>query len=102
MEKLPFDQHYLIALTAPRPFIAADGLNDNACNGNALAQAYRAAEPVYTLLGAADNLGIHYRPGPHALAPEDWRAILDFADLHLKHLPTTRPFHSILPADQLH
>ena len=47
VEKLPFDQHWLMALIAPRLFIAAEqAAGDGATNGKALAQAYLAARPV--------------------------------------------------------
>jgi hypothetical protein len=101
-DKLPFDQHWLIALVAPRCFIAADGLDDNATNGKALEKAWIAAKPIYSLLGVPDNLGINYRPGKHMLAAEDWQAILDFADLHLRGLDVKCRFDQIPPEDQLH
>ena len=91
-----------MALIAPRLFIAADGLGDSATNGKALAQAYLAARPVYAFLGAPDHLGIHFRPGPHMLAPADWEAILDFADQHVRNMGVTRRFDQLPPADQLH
>lgn len=83
VDKLPFDQHWLLALVAPRPFIAADSLNDPYTNANALTRSYLAAKPVYDLLGVPDHLAIHFRPGKHLLAPEDWVAILNFSDHHL-------------------
>jgi len=82
--KLPFDQHWLIALCAPRPFIAAEALNDQYCNANAATQSVKAAQPVYDLLGASDKLAIHFRPGKHELSQEDWKTILDFADVQLR------------------
>jgi len=102
VEKLPFDQHWFFALCAPRRFIAVDGLSDPAANGNALAQSYLAAQPVYALLGVPAHLGINYRPGGHRLAPEDWTAVLDFADQQLRGLPVKRTFDQLPPADQLH
>lgn len=102
VEKLPFDQHWFMALIAPRFFIAVDGLDDPYANGNALAQAYRAAQPVFAFLNVPDHLGINFRPGKHLLAPEDWTAILDFSDQQLRKLPVTRRFNQIPPADQLH
>jgi hypothetical protein len=102
VEKLPFDEHWLIALVAPRCFIAADGLDDPYCNGNALAQSYLAAKPVYEFLGVPQHLGIHFRPGKHLLAPADWQAILDFADQQLRKLPVTERFDQLPPADELH
>lgn len=100
VEKLPFDQHWLLALVAPRLCIPADGLSDGCANGNALAKAYLGAKPVYALLGVPEHLGISFRAGGHALATDDWDAILDFADLHLRHRTITRVFDQ-LPAANL-
>ncbi len=100
--KLPFDQHWLIALVAPRPFISLDGLDDQFANGNALKESYLAAKPVYELLGAANRLGINFRPGPHALSPADWQAALDFADQQLRGLDAKRVFNQLPPQEQLH
>ena len=101
VEKLPFDQHWLIALVAPRLCIAADGLSDPYANGNALAQSYLAAKPVYALLGVPDHLGINFRPGGHKLAPEDWQAILDFSDQQLRHRDVKRRSIKLPPGEQL-
>ena len=97
VERLPFDQHWLIDLVAPRGFIAADALDDTAASVNALVQSYLAAKPVYALLGVPDRLGIHFRPGPHLLAPEDWTAILDFADQQLREVAVKRRFDQLPP-----
>jgi len=102
VEKLPFDQHWLLALVAPRLCIPADGLSDGCTNGNALAQAYLGAKPVYALLGVPDHLGISFRTGGHVLAAEDWDAILDFAELHLRQRPITRSFDQLPAANLLH
>ncbi len=102
VEKLPFDQHWLLALVAPRLCIPADGLSDGCANGNALAQAYLGAKPVYALLGVPEHLGISFRAGGHLLAAEDWDAILDFADLHLRQRTITRPFDQLPAANLLH
>ena len=102
VDKLPFDQHWFMALIAPRLFIAADGLDDGATNGNALAQAYLAARPVYALVGVPDHLAVHFRPGRHMLAPDDWKAILDFSDQHLRKMDVKRRFDQLPPGSQLH
>jgi hypothetical protein len=91
VDRLPFDQNWLIALVAPRPFIAADSYDDAYCNSDALLHSIAGARPVYDLLGADANLAVHFRHGPHALADEDWTAILDFADAALARRPATRP-----------
>ena len=102
VERLPFDQHWLIDLVAPRLFIAADGLDDTAASVNALVQSYLAAKPVYALLGVPDHLGIHFRPGHHTLAPEDWTAILDFADQQLRGLDAKNRFDQLPPQELWH
>ncbi len=102
VEKLPFDQHWLIALVAPRLFIAADGLDDQATNGKALAHCYLAARPVYEFLGAPDHIGINFRPGRHMLAPDDWTAVLDFSDKYLRKMDVKRRFDQLPPMEQLH
>jgi hypothetical protein len=102
VEKLPFDQHWLIDLIAPRLFIAVDGLSDQATNGKALAHCYLAARPVYEFLGVPDHLGINFRPGKHMLAAEDWTAVLDFSDKYLRKLDVKRRFDELPPMEELH
>ena len=67
-----------------------------------LAKAYLGAKPVYALLGVPDHLGISFRSGGHLLAAEDWDAILDFADLHLRQRPIERSFDVLPASDKLH
>jgi hypothetical protein len=102
VEKLPFDQHWLIDLCAPRRVIIPDGLSDGACNVNALVQSYLASKPAFAMLGVPEHLGINFRPGRHMLAPEDWQAVLDFADQQLMGKKVDRGFNSIPPKDQWH
>ena len=100
--KLPFDQHWLIALVAPRPFISLDATDDQFANGNALKESWLAAKPVYELLGAPDRLGFNFRPGKHVLSPLDWEAALDFADQQLRGMDVKRVFNELPPQEQLH
>ncbi len=102
VEKLPFDYHWLLALTAPRAYILCNALDDQYVNGNAAAQTYLAAKPVYELLGASDRLGVNFRPGQHGMNASDWQAVLDFADKQLRMLDVKRRFDQLPPADQLH
>jgi hypothetical protein len=83
VDKLPFDQHWLIALAAPRAFISLEGTDDQNCVPNALRQAIAGAMPAYDLLGASQRLGVNYAAHRHALTDEDWAALLDFADQQL-------------------
>jgi len=102
VNKLPFDQHWLIALVAPRPFISLEGIDDQFCNGNAFKESYLAAKPVYELLGVPDRLGFNFRPGTHSLAPLDWQAALDFADQQLRGMSVKRAFNQLPPQELLH
>lgn len=91
-EKLPFDEHWFLALCAPRPFLACEGDQDIISLPDAVHHSFDAARPAYALLGAADNLGVNYAHHPHAFTQEDWVAIMDFADQHLRGLPAKRTF----------
>ena len=51
-EKLPFDQHWFLALAAPRPFIALEGDTDRISLPEAVRQSILGARPAYALFGA--------------------------------------------------
>jgi hypothetical protein len=91
-EKLPFDQHWFIALAAPRGFIALEGDEDQNCEVNAVRQAFRGAAPAFTLTGAPSRLAVSYAPHRHAFTPDDWTALLDFADQQLMARKVERKF----------
>jgi hypothetical protein len=78
--RLPFDQHFVAALVAPRALLSIDALGDVWASPGATQQTYLAALQVYRYLGAEGQLGIHFRPGRHELAAADWRTLLVFAD----------------------
>jgi len=78
--KLPFDQHFLKALVAPRALISIDGLGDLWANPYGTQQSHRGAQPVFEFLGAGEKLGIYFRSGGHAQNEDDWRTLIDFAD----------------------
>ena len=99
MEKLPFDAHWFIALTAPRPWISLEGTDDQNCVPNAVKQTVLAAQPVYQFLGASPNrIGVNYEPHRHALTSADWDAALDFADQQLRGIEHHRSFREF-PAE---
>ncbi len=98
-DKLPFDQHALIALCAPRPVLLSNATEDLWANPAGQFEMLRAADPVYRLLNAdglgaiempavgqllPSRLGYFIRPGKHSMAPEDWAAWLDYADRWLR------------------
>jgi hypothetical protein len=98
--RLPFDQHSLVALCAPRPVLFTAAADDLWANPAGQFQVLRAASPVYELLGVkgleaaamprpdwplvASRLGYWIRSGEHAMSPADWKTYLDFADEWLK------------------
>lgn len=79
-ERLPFDEHWFVALCAPRPFIALEGDADVISLPEAVRQSLRAAQPAYALYGVSGRIGVHYSHHPHAFTPEDWTALMDFVD----------------------
>lgn len=97
-EKLPFDQHHLVALMAPRPVLFPNAVEDTWANPAGQFEVLRAADPVYRLLGAggcdardmpplntltAGKLAYWIRPGKHEMNTEDWRTFLEFTNRHL-------------------
>ena len=91
-EKLPFDEHWFLALCAPRPFIALEGDADTISYPEAVKQSILGARPAYELFGARDRLGVNYAHHAHAFTQEDWTAMMDFADKHLRGMNVERTF----------
>ncbi|HWB82590.1 MAG TPA: alpha/beta hydrolase family protein [Bryobacteraceae bacterium] len=91
-DKLPFDEHWFIALVAPRPFIALEGSHDQNVNINGVHQSFIAARPAFELLNVNDHLGISWADRPHGMVQGDWDALLAFADKFLFHKTVTRSF----------
>jgi putative nucleotidyltransferase with HDIG domain len=77
-ERLPFDQHFFLALAAPRPFIALEGETDTISLPEAVRQSMLGAEPAYALLGSPNRLKTHYSKHGHAFTAEDWTAMMDY------------------------
>jgi hypothetical protein len=98
-ERLPCDQHWLPALTAPRLFIMCNSLADQYGRAYAAVQTYLGAKPVYEFLKAGENLGLNFRSGGHGMTSEDWSALLDFADQKLLKKEGTRRFDIVPVTD---
>ena len=91
-DRLPFDQHWFLALAAPRPFIALEGDTDTISLPEAVRQSILGARPAYALFGAEDRLGVNYAKHGHTFAAEDWTALMDFFDTHLRGREIGRTF----------
>jgi len=96
---LPFDQHQLLSLIAPRPLYVASAIEDRHSDPEGEFAAAKHAEPVYRLLGSEGlpcdtwpapdtsvqgGIGYHVRSGKHDVLPFDWEQYLKFADRHWK------------------
>jgi hypothetical protein len=98
VDQLPFDEHWFLALVAPRPFIALEGLTDQVSLENAVKQSWLGAQPAYALFGVTDRLGVNYANHGHAFTPEDMKALLDFADQQSRGMKVERRFDQF-PSD---
>jgi (4-O-methyl)-D-glucuronate---lignin esterase len=96
-DKLPFDEHWFIALVAPRPFIALEGDHDQNVNQNGVYQSMLAARPAYAFFHETDRLGISWADRPHGMVKGDWDAMLAFADKFLLGKPVVRQFNQYPP-----
>jgi len=97
--RLPFDQHFLKALVAPRALLCIEGQDDLWANPLGSQITTQAAQPVFDFLGAPDRNGLHIRPGGHDTTMEDWAALLDFADHVFRGAPDDPKFHTLLDAE---
>lgn len=94
-ERLPFDQHCLVALCAPRAVLLSAAQGDQWANPAGQFEMARAAAPVYRLLGVeglsatqmpperqlvGNRLGYYIREGNHSMTADDWTVFMNFAD----------------------
>jgi hypothetical protein len=77
---VPFDQHSLKAVIAPRALLTTEALADSHANPSGTWLTHRAAREVYSFLGAPNKIAIHFRAGSHEHGVEDFSTLLDFAD----------------------
>lgn len=99
VDLLPFDQHCLIALCAPRPVLLTNAVDDQWADPAGQFQMLTLADPVYHMLGVEgvasrqmpevgklmdSRLGYWIRPGKHSTTPEDWKTFVAFANRHMR------------------
>lgn len=97
--QLPFDQHFVLSLIAPRPVYLATAEDDKNSDPQGEFATAQAADAVYRFLGTngfpvstfpalnvpvGGQIGFHIRPGGHDVKMFDWIQILNFSDLHLQ------------------
>ena len=99
-EELPFDQHMLLALIAPRSVYVAGAKDDKYCDTYGEYLSLLHAGEVYQLYGinsiesetpppinqpiVRGKMGWHIRYGDHGLTNYDWQQYLNFADCQFK------------------
>ncbi len=100
--ELPLDQHYLLALVAPRPLLLGNARRDTWSDPNGALKAAIGASSIWGLypsdaghvrglqqeklkpfLPEAD-IALWIRPGTHGVVKEDWPAFLQFLDAHIE------------------
>ncbi len=100
-ERLPVDQHHLLALLAPRPVLVSSAEADPGADPRGEQLGAHHAGAAYRLFGlegvpaemppldepVLNPLGYFIRPGEHAITSHDWEAHLAFADCHLREGP---------------
>jgi hypothetical protein len=95
VDRLPFDQHTVKALVAPRALLTTEALEDLWANPQGTQQTYSAARQVFEFLGVPERIGTAYRHGGHEQNATDWTALLDFADQQLYNRPVARHFDQL-------
>jgi endo-1,4-beta-xylanase len=77
VDRLPIDQHELLALVAPRALLQTEGTKDAWTNPEGAQLTHLAAKKVYDFLHAGEKIRIRFRPVGHIPSSDD---LLDFAD----------------------
>lgn len=103
---VPFDQHWLVALVAPRLVCISSASEDSWSGPWGEFLTARHASPAWELYGKHGlveshpyaierpfqdgSVGYHLRKGGHDLTEYDWNRYLDFADRHFSIISTTK------------
>lgn len=98
--EMPFDQHFLVALMAPRLAYVSTKTNDAWADPASEFETLVQASPVYGLFGKMGLeqwerplpeqplhegcIGHHQKTGEHTMDDYDWDLYMDYADKHMK------------------
>ena len=99
-DELPYDQHMLLALIAPRLLLIGSAELDQGADPESEFLSALAAAPVWEMLGqkglvtpdelphaetvlTGGNIGYHLRPGQHFFSRIDWGRYMDFLKLKM-------------------
>ena len=100
-DMLPFDQHMLLSLMAPRPLYVASSTEDEWSDPESELKSCLLASEAYELYGLKGavvpengaeidtpyhkgKIGYHNKTGVHGLTKTDWKFFMDFTDQHIK------------------
>ena len=97
---MPFDQHFLLSLMAPRLVYTSTKTLDSWADPVSEFETLVQASPVYQLfgkIGLQQNtfslseeklhdgcIGHHHKTGEHTMDDYDWDLYMDYADKHMK------------------
>lgn len=95
---LPFDEHELKALIAPRILFDSQGISDIWANPIGTYQTNIAAQEVWKLYGRPENILWYWRSGGHGQTVEDFRMLLNLILHETKGEPLSEKFGK-LPFD---
>lgn len=95
-EKLPFDQHLLMGLVAPRALLRTEGNSDTWANPEGTCISFLATQPIFDFLNVPFQNGIYFHEGGHAHTEEDTEVLLEFSNTIFFNKPTKINFKNLL------
>ncbi|NLL82746.1 MAG: hypothetical protein GX230_00720 [Lentisphaerae bacterium] len=90
--ELPYDNHFLHAMVAPRLLLITDAYEDPGANPAGTYAACLDARRVFELLDAPQSIAWCIREGGHAHLPQDYDTLLDMMDRHFHGRTVKRNF----------
>jgi dienelactone hydrolase len=83
-DRVPFDFPEIVAVIAPRAFLASSPLHDDNFEVSGVRDVIAAARPIYALFGKPENLAANYPDCQHDFPPAAREVAYKFLDRHLK------------------